>query len=104
MEPEIILKADKIEKFMFNPEKFQVLKAISFTINKGEFLTLTGTRGSGKSTLLYILSSLDMAYQGQLIINGKLLASNPKNEAAGLENTKVGFVSQFQFLLNGSPD
>lgn len=100
MEPEIILKADKIEKFMFNPEKFQVLKDISFTVNKGEFLTLTGKRGSGKSTLLYILSSLDVAYHGKLIVNGKLLDSNPKNEAAGIENAKVGFVSQFQFLLN----
>ena len=100
MQTEIILQADKIGKFFYNPEKFKVLDNISFTVNKGEFVTLVGKSGSGKSTLLYILSTMDTEYQGGLTIHGDLVTGKKQNALAALRNEKIGFVFQFHYLLN----
>ena len=67
MHNDIILKADNIVKYFYEPDKFQVLKKISFEVKRGEFLALVGKSGSGKSTLLYILSTMDTEYDGNLI-------------------------------------
>jgi lipoprotein-releasing system ATP-binding protein len=100
MQPEIILQADKIGKYFYDPEKFKVLNDISFTVNKGEFVTLIGKSGSGKSTLLYILSTMDTEYQGELTIHGDRVTGKKQNALAALRNEKIGFVFQFHYLLN----
>lgn len=99
MNTEIILQADQIEKYFYDPDKFKVLNNISFAINKGEFTTLVGKSGSGKSTLLYILSTMDTDYQGKLTIDGTLVTGKTQNELAALRNEKIGFVFQFHYLL-----
>lgn len=100
MTPEIILQANHIKKYFYEPEKFEVLNDISFTVKKGEFAALVGKSGSGKSTLLYILSTMDTDYQGELIIDGQLITGKKQNELAVLRNEKIGFVFQFHYLLN----
>jgi lipoprotein-releasing system ATP-binding protein len=50
-----ILKTENIDKYFYDPIEFQVLKNISFEVQKGEFLSMVGKSGSGKSTLLYVL-------------------------------------------------
>ncbi|MFM7016315.1 MAG: ABC transporter ATP-binding protein [Bacteroidota bacterium] len=95
-----ILEAKSISKFFTDPVNFQVLKNISFDVNKGEFMTLVGKSGSGKSTLLYILSTMDTDYQGQLIIDGQETGKMTKDDLAGLRNEKIGFVFQFHYLLS----
>ncbi|MBD1362930.1 ABC transporter ATP-binding protein [Mucilaginibacter sp. ZT4R22] len=100
MQQEIILQADRIGKYFYDPEKFKVLNDISFTVNKGEFVTLVGKSGSGKSTLLYILSTMDTDYQGGLSIDGDLVTGRKQNALAALRNEKIGFVFQFHYLLN----
>jgi lipoprotein-releasing system ATP-binding protein len=100
MQQEIILQADRIGKYFYDPEKFKVLNDISFTVNKGEFVTLVGKSGSGKSTLLYILSTMDTDYQGGLTIDGELVSGKKQNALAALRNEKIGFVFQFHYLLN----
>jgi lipoprotein-releasing system ATP-binding protein len=100
MQQEIILQADRIGKYFYDPEKFKVLNDISFTVNKGEFVTLVGKAGSGKSTLLYILSTMDTDYQGGLTIDGELVSGKKQNALAALRNEKIGFVFQFHYLLN----
>jgi lipoprotein-releasing system ATP-binding protein len=96
---QVILKADKIEKYFHDPVDFKVLSDISFEINKGEFAALIGKSGSGKSTLLYILSTMDTDYTGNLIIDGEKVTGKNQNYLAGLRNEKIGFVFQFHFLL-----
>ena len=54
-----ILKTENIDKYYYDPIEFQVLKNISFEVQKGEFLSMVGKSGSGKSTLLYVLSTMD---------------------------------------------
>jgi lipoprotein-releasing system ATP-binding protein len=54
-----ILKATNIVKTFTDPEPFQVLKGLDFSVDRGEFLSIVGKSGCGKSTLLYILSTMD---------------------------------------------
>ena len=63
-----VLRADKINKYFKLPDVFQVLKDVSFTVDKGEFVSIMGKSGCGKSTLLYILSTMDTDYEGELFL------------------------------------
>jgi lipoprotein-releasing system ATP-binding protein len=99
MENNIALQATEIVKYFYEPEKFEVLKGLSFTVKKGEFLSLTGKSGSGKSTLLYVLSTMDTDYLGELTINGETLTGKSQNELAAFRNRHIGFVFQFHYLL-----
>jgi len=94
-----MLQAKQIEKYFYDPEKFQVLKDISFTVNREELVSLVGKSGSGKSTLLYILSTMDTDYHGELEIHGQNVSGLKQNELAALRNEKIGFVFQFHYLL-----
>ncbi|MFN6091772.1 MAG: ABC transporter ATP-binding protein [Bacteroidota bacterium] len=95
-----ILESKSISKYFTDPVEFQVLKNISFDVNKGEFMTLVGKSGSGKSTLLYVLSTMDTDYTGELIIDGAVTGKMSKDELAGLRNENFGFVFQFHYLLS----
>lgn len=99
MQREIILQADKIVKYFYDPVKFKVLNDISFTVNRGEFITLVGKSGSGKSTLLYVLSTMDTEYEGDLYVHGEKVTGRKLNYLAGVRNEKIGFVFQFHYLL-----
>ncbi len=94
-----ILIARNLNKHFHEPEDFHVLKDISFTINKGEFVALIGKSGSGKSTLLYLLSTLDTDYEGAITINDTVVTGKGQNELAKFRNENIGFVFQFHFLL-----
>ena len=94
-----ILKADNIVKYFYEPEKFRVLKGISFEVKKGEFLALIGKSGCGKSTLMYVLSTMDTDYEGSLTIKDTLLTKQSQNQLAAFRNENIGFVFQFHYLL-----
>ncbi|REG82319.1 ABC transporter ATP-binding protein [Algoriphagus antarcticus] len=95
-----VLQAKNIDKFFYNPIETQVLKKVSFTINKGEFVSVVGKSGCGKSTLLYILSTMDTDYQGELLIDEQVISGQSSNYLSRLRNEKIGFVFQFHYLLN----
>lgn len=95
----VVLQAQGIQKYFYEPERFQVLRDVSFTVERGEFLTIVGKSGCGKSTLLYVLSTMDTDYEGQLQINGQVLTGKSQNELAAFRNEHIGFVFQFHFLL-----
>ncbi len=95
-----ILEAQKINKYFHDPVKVRVLNDISFSINKGEFVSITGSSGCGKSTLLYILSTMDTDYEGNLLLEGDLLRGKKEAQLAHIRNEKIGFVFQFHYLLN----
>ena len=96
---DFILKADNIVKYFYEPEKFQVLKGISFEVKKGEFLALVGKSGCGKSTLMYVLSTMDTDYEGTLSIKDTVLTKQSQNQLAAFRNENIGFVFQFHYLL-----
>lgn len=96
---EKVLRAHKVTKYFYEPEKFQVLKEIDLTVNRGEFLSLVGKSGCGKSTLMYVLSTMDTDYQGDLEIAGQRLTGEKQNALAQFRNEHIGFIFQFHFLL-----
>jgi lipoprotein-releasing system ATP-binding protein len=100
MENKIVLEAKSIFKSFYDPVKIDVLKDLSFVINKGEFVSITGKSGCGKSTLLYILSTMDTDYQGELLIDNESMKNRLEAELAFVRNEKIGFVFQFHYLLN----
>lgn len=99
MQRELMMEAEKIGKYFYDPIKFKVLNDISFKVYRGEFVTLVGKSGSGKSTLLYILSTMDTDYEGKLSIHGQVTTGQKQNSLAALRNEKIGFVFQFHYLL-----
>ncbi|HLP55231.1 MAG TPA: ABC transporter ATP-binding protein [Fluviicola sp.] len=99
MDP-IILEAKQINKYFHDPVTVQVLKEITFSIRKSEFVSIIGKSGCGKSTLLYILSTMDTDYEGQLFIDGQSIRGKKEAELAFIRNEKIGFVFQFHYLLN----
>lgn len=96
---EKVLEAKGISKFFHDPKTIQVLTDITFSIDRGEFVSIIGKSGCGKSTLLYILSTMDTDYEGQLIIDGVLLTDKKEAHLARVRNEKIGFVFQFHYLL-----
>jgi lipoprotein-releasing system ATP-binding protein len=95
-----ILEAKNINKFFHDPVRIQVLEEVNFSINKGEFVSLTGKSGCGKSTLLYVLSTMDTDYDGTLLIDGEEMPKKNEPFLAKIRNEKIGFVFQFHYLLN----
>jgi lipoprotein-releasing system ATP-binding protein len=100
MENKIVLEAKSICKSFNDPVKLDVLKNLSFTINRGEFVAVTGKSGCGKSTLLYILSTMDSDYTGELWIDNELMVGKTEAYLSRVRNEKIGFVFQFHYLLN----
>lgn len=97
---QLVLEAKSIDKFFYNPIETQVLKNVSFRINRGEFVSVVGKSGCGKSTLLYILSTMDTDYKGELLIDEQIITGKHANYLSRLRNEKIGFVFQFHYLLN----
>jgi lipoprotein-releasing system ATP-binding protein len=89
-----ILEAKNVTKYFHDPITYQVLKEISFSVNRGDFVSVIGKSGCGKSTLLYILSTMDTDYEGDILIDGDSMRNKKKADE------KIGFVFQFHYLLN----
>jgi lipoprotein-releasing system ATP-binding protein len=100
MDSNIVLQANHINKSFHDPVTISVLKDITFSINKGDFVSIIGKSGCGKSTLLYILSTMDTDYEGELLLSGEQMHSKTEKELARVRNEQIGFVFQFHYLLN----
>jgi lipoprotein-releasing system ATP-binding protein len=96
----MILEARHISKYFHDPVTTQVLRDVTFSVEKGAFVSVTGKSGCGKSSLLYILSTMDTDYEGELLIDGEAMTRQGANRLARVRNEKIGFVFQFHYLLN----
>ncbi len=77
----------------------KVLHGLSFTIDKGDFVSIMGPSGSGKSTLMHIIGLLDRASSGLYELEGVDVTKMNDNQLAELRNKKIGFVFQSFNLL-----
>jgi lipoprotein-releasing system ATP-binding protein len=94
-----VLETIGLNKYFYDPVKFQVLTDISMSINHGDFVSIVGKSGCGKSTLLYLLSTMDTDYEGKLLINNELVTGQSDKRLAQIRNENIGFVFQFHYLL-----
>ncbi len=75
------------------------LRGISFSVDRGEFVSVVGPSGSGKSTLFYLLGGLTQADSGKVILDGDNIASLSDGERTRMRKRKIGFVFQKFNLL-----
>ena len=67
-----------------NGERIEVLRGVTFTVNRGECIAITGASGTGKSTLLHLIGGLETADHGSL---------------TAFRREQIGFVFQFHYLM-----
>lgn len=75
------------------------LENVSFSIDKGEFVSIIGPSGSGKSTLMHILGALDVPTNGEYFLDGHEVSKLNDDELSDLRRNKIGFVFQSFNLL-----
>jgi len=97
--PDFIEARDLRKTYRVGKVDVPALRGISFTVQRGEFVTIVGPSGSGKSTLFYMLGGLTRADSGSVIIDGVDFASLSDHQRTRLRKSKIGFVFQKFNLL-----
>lgn len=77
----------------------KALDNISFSVDKGEFVSIIGPSGSGKSTLLHILAGIDRPTSGKVYVDGDDIYSKSEKELAFYRRRKAGLIYQFYNLV-----
>jgi len=96
-----ILKISNITKsFKSGDQNTQVLKGISFSIEEGEFVSISGPSGCGKSTLLNIMGILDTPDSGDYMVDGLQVATMNASQRAKVRGDRIGFVFQSFNLID----
>lgn len=96
-----MVKTENITKsFKTSHGRLDVLKGISFSIEKGEFMMLLGKSGGGKSTLLNILGLMDTPTGGTYLLDGQDMGRISAKEKTKIRGSKIGFVFQAYNLIS----
>ena len=90
---------DLKKSFGSDQNRVEVLKGISFSIEKGEICVLLGPSGSGKSTLLNMLGGIDTLTSGKIVVNGKEISGMSKKELTSYRRSDIGFIFQSYNLI-----
>ena len=95
-----LLRCEGIKKiYGRNESRIEVLRGISFSVEKGELTAVVGASGSGKSTLLNILGTIDRPSEGEVYLNGSPISNLGRTESAILRRREIGIVYQFFNLI-----
>ena len=79
--------------------RVEILRDVTFSVPRGQFLAIMGASGSGKSTLLGLLAGLDTATSGTIILDGTDITYLKEDALARLRGQKIGFVFQSYQLV-----
>ena len=95
-----IVKFDKVTRVYKSGEhELKALDNVSFSVEKGEFVSIIGPSGSGKSTLLHILGGVDKPTEGKVYIDGTDIHSLKEDKLAIFRRRQIGLVYQFYNLM-----
>ncbi len=72
---------------------------VSFDIEKGEFVVITGASGAGKTTVLNLIGGMDVCDEGEIIVDGNDIAKYSSKELTAYRRYDIGFVFQFYNLV-----
>ena len=81
--------------------KFEALRGINLSIDRGESVAIIGKSGSGKSTLMHLLALLDRPTKGEITLDGTKTSKLKQRHLNRLRNKEFGFVFQ-QFFMNAN--
>ena len=95
----ILKLTDICKDYQQGKEPVRVLKNISLTVEKGDYLPIMGPSGSGKTTLMNIIGCLDVPTSGTYELDGKNLKDLSDDDLAEMRNKHIGFVFQHFHLL-----
>jgi putative ABC transport system ATP-binding protein len=91
----MIIKVENLTKqYKHNDGLVYALNDITFAVEKGSFVTITGPSGSGKSTLLLSLFGLIKPTSGKIFFNGQQISDASDNELASIRQKHIGFIMQ----------
>lgn len=97
-----MLTVENLKKaYSIGKNKQEVLKGVSLSVEKGQFVAVMGASGSGKSTLLNCISCYIPIDSGHICLENKELATLKEEALAKVRNEKLGFVFQDFMLLDG---
>lgn len=95
-----LISVNNLEKVYANEGvETRALDGATFSVEKGEFVSIMGPSGSGKSTLMQILGLLDRSTGGEYLLEGKNISQFDDDQLAILRNKQIGFVFQAFNLL-----
>lgn len=95
-----ILRVNNLRKsYKSEHTMVEALDIKTFSVEKGDFVVITGASGSGKSTLLHMLGSVDEPTFGQIWIDGEELTAMDEKQKAKLRRQKIGIIYQFYNLI-----
>ena len=95
-----ILRCENVRKvYGSGAAQVTALDGIDLSVEKGEFVAVTGASGSGKSTLLHILGSVEQPTSGRVLVEGTDVSQMNRTQAAIFRRRKVGLVYQFYNLI-----
>lgn len=95
-----VIRMQNINKsYQMGEQSLHVLKNVSLTVNRGEYLAILGPSGSGKSTLMNIIGCMDVMDEGSYHLDGVEIGHAKEKELAGIRNQKIGFIFQKYHLI-----
>ena len=98
---ENVIELTNIRKsFPMGGTVLEVLKGISLTVKKGEFLAVLGPSGSGKSTLMNVIGCMDKFDSGEYFLDGEAIHGMNDSKLTRIRNEKIGFIFQKYHLIN----
>ncbi len=96
----LIVLEDVHRSFQDGEQTLEVLKGISWNIEKGRSVAVMGRSGSGKSTLLNLIGGLDQGYTGKVLVDGLDLGQLSDKQLGHFRNDKIGFIFQSFHLMD----
>ena len=95
----ILTLTDICKDYQQGKEPVRVLKNVSMTVEKGDYLAIMGPSGSGKTTLMNLIGCLDVPTSGTYVLDGKDLKDLSDDALAEIRSKYIGFVFQSFHLL-----
>ena len=87
------------KSFQIASTRIEVLKGVSFSARRGEWLALIGASGSGKTTLLDIIGTISRPDTGRVLIDGTDTTAMSSRQSVAFRRKKIGFVFQSYHML-----